>query len=94
MQLFRGLNLVLALMAAEMLAGCGAGALWPLSRCLHEGRASAPPGGRVGFDPRLCGGVTLEPYVFLRNFLDRRYAYVAGYPMPGFNVLVGLKVGI
>ena len=38
--------------------------------------------------------LTLEPYVFLRNLLDRRYAYVAGYPMPGFNVLVGLKVGI
>lgn len=39
-------------------------------------------------------GLTLEPYVFLRNFLDRRYAYVEGYPMPGFNVLAGLKVGI
>jgi outer membrane receptor protein involved in Fe transport len=38
--------------------------------------------------------VTLEPYLFLRNLLDRRYAYVAGYPMPGFNVLVGLKVGV
>lgn len=38
--------------------------------------------------------LTLEPYVFLRNFLDRRYAYVEGYPMPGFNVLVGLKVGL
>lgn len=39
-------------------------------------------------------GFTLEPYVFLRNFLDRRYAYIAHYPMPGFNVLVGLKVGL
>jgi outer membrane cobalamin receptor len=37
---------------------------------------------------------TLEPYLLLRNFLDRQYAYVAGYTMPGFNVLVGLKVGI
>ena len=38
--------------------------------------------------------LTLEPYVLLRNLLDRRYAYVEGYPMPGFNVLAGLKVGI
>jgi outer membrane cobalamin receptor len=40
------------------------------------------------------GGWELEPYVFLRNFLDRGYAYLEGYPMPGFNVLAGLKVGI
>jgi len=39
------------------------------------------------------GAVTLEPYLQLRNFLDRRFAYVEGYPMPGFNVLAGLKVG-
>ncbi len=39
-------------------------------------------------------GFSLEPYLFLRNFLDRRYAYVEGYPMPGFNVLMGLRVGI
>jgi len=39
-----------------------------------------------------AGGPTLEPYVFLRNILDNRYAYVEGYPMPGFNVLAGLKV--
>jgi hypothetical protein len=38
--------------------------------------------------------LTIEPYLLLRNFLDRRYAYVQGYPMPGFNVLAGLKVGI
>ncbi|MFH1130671.1 MAG: TonB-dependent receptor, partial [Pseudomonadota bacterium] len=38
--------------------------------------------------------LTLEPYVFFRNFLDRRYAFVEDYPMPGFNVLAGLKVGI
>jgi hypothetical protein len=37
--------------------------------------------------------LTLEPYLFLRNFLDRRYAYVEGYPMPGFNVLLGLRLG-
>lgn len=36
--------------------------------------------------------LALEPYVFLRNFLDRRYAYVEGYPLPGFHALVGLKV--
>jgi len=36
----------------------------------------------------------IEPYIFLRNFLDRRYAYVAGYTMPGLNLCVGLKVGI
>lgn len=39
-------------------------------------------------------GFTVEPYVFLKNLLDRRYAYVEGYPMPGFNVMVGLKVEI
>ncbi len=39
-------------------------------------------------------GFTLEPYLFLRNFLDRRYAFVEGYPMPGFHVLAGLKVGL
>ncbi len=36
--------------------------------------------------------VTLEPYLVVRNLLDRPYAYVAGYPMPGFNAMVGLKV--
>ena len=35
----------------------------------------------------------VEPYVFLRNLLDRRYAYVEDYPMPGFNVLAGLRLG-
>lgn len=39
-------------------------------------------------------GVSLEPYLLLRNLFDRRYAYVDGYPMPGFNVLAGLRVGI
>ena len=38
--------------------------------------------------------VKLEPYVFLRNFLDRDYAYVEDYPMPRFNIEVGLKVEI
>ena len=38
--------------------------------------------------------VTIEPYLLLRNFLDRRYAYVADYPMPGFNALFGLRVGL
>jgi outer membrane cobalamin receptor len=38
--------------------------------------------------------LTLEPYLLLRNFLDRSYGYVAGYPMPGFNVLLGLRVGM
>jgi len=38
--------------------------------------------------------LSVEPYVLLRNFLDRRYAYVEGYPMPGFNVLLGLRIGL
>jgi outer membrane cobalamin receptor len=38
--------------------------------------------------------ITLEPYVVLRNLLDQRYAYVQGYPMPGFNVLAGLKIAL
>jgi len=37
---------------------------------------------------------TVEPYVLLRNFLDRRYAYIEGYTMPGLNLLVGLKLGL
>ena len=39
-------------------------------------------------------GIAIEPYLLLRNFLNRQYAYVVGYPMPGFNVLMGLKVGV
>jgi len=39
-------------------------------------------------------GIALEPYLFLRNVLDRRYAFIEDYPMPGFNILVGLKLGI
>ncbi len=38
--------------------------------------------------------LTLEPYLMLRNLLDRKYAYVESYPMPGFNALLGLKLGI
>jgi len=34
----------------------------------------------------------LEPYVLLRNLLDRRYAFVAGYPMPGFHAFAGLRL--
>jgi outer membrane receptor protein involved in Fe transport len=41
----------------------------------------------------LDGGLKLEPYLFLRNLFDRRYAYIADYPMPGFNLMFGLKVG-
>ena len=37
---------------------------------------------------------TVEPYLLLRNFLDRSYAYIAGYTMPGLNLLVGLKLGL
>lgn len=36
----------------------------------------------------------IEPYLLVRNFLDRQYAYVAGYTMPGCNVMLGLKVEI
>ena len=39
-------------------------------------------------------GWSVEPYLYLRNFLNRHYEYIQGYVMPGFNVLVGLKVGI
>ena len=36
----------------------------------------------------------LEPYLLLRNILDLRYEYIENYPMPGFNVMAGLKVRI
>jgi len=39
-------------------------------------------------------GVTIEPYLVVRNVFDRQYAYVAGYVMPGLNVMVGLKLGV
>jgi outer membrane cobalamin receptor len=42
----------------------------------------------------IARGFSLEPYLLLRNLLDRSYAYVEGYPMPRFNVLAGLRVGI
>ncbi len=35
--------------------------------------------------------VVVEPYIMLRNLLDRRYAYVKDYTMPGFHVLGGLR---
>jgi outer membrane receptor protein involved in Fe transport len=37
-------------------------------------------------------GFAVEPYLLARNLLDRQYAYVAGYVMPGFNVLAGLRL--
>lgn len=37
---------------------------------------------------------SFEPYLLLRNFLDRQYSYVDKYTMPGFNVLAGLRMGI
>jgi outer membrane receptor protein involved in Fe transport len=38
--------------------------------------------------------IVLEPYLIVRNLLDRRYAFVEDYPMPGLSVLAGLKVGM
>jgi outer membrane receptor protein involved in Fe transport len=39
-------------------------------------------------------GIGIEPYAYLRNVMDHRYAYIANYTMPGFNVLFGLKLRI
>ena len=38
--------------------------------------------------------ISLEPYLALRNLLDRDQAFVAGYPLPGFEVLAGLRLGL
>jgi outer membrane receptor protein involved in Fe transport len=38
--------------------------------------------------------LTLEPYLLLRNLFDERYAYIADYPMPGFNAMVGLRITV
>ena len=46
---------------------------------------------RFTFGEREIG---IEPYLNLRNLLDRRYAYVAGYSMPGFNGMLGLRLDI
>ncbi|HTS88819.1 MAG TPA: TonB-dependent receptor [Gemmatimonadales bacterium] len=39
-------------------------------------------------------GLAIEPYLLARNVFDRQYAYVAGYIMPGFNVLLGLRLEV
>lgn len=39
-------------------------------------------------------GHAVEPYLVLRNVLNRRYEFIQGYEMPGFNVQVGLKVAL
>ncbi|MBN1962383.1 MAG: TonB-dependent receptor [Deltaproteobacteria bacterium] len=36
--------------------------------------------------------LSVEPYVILRNLLNQRYAYIKDYPMPGFNVLAGMRI--
>jgi iron complex outermembrane receptor protein len=35
---------------------------------------------------------SIEPYLLVRNVLDQRYAYVANYPMPGLNILLGITM--
>jgi len=37
---------------------------------------------------------SLEPYLVLRNLMNRRYEYIRGYEMPGFHALAGIKVGL
>jgi len=37
-------------------------------------------------------GIAIEPYLLVRNFIDREYAYIAGYRMPGINALAGLRL--
>lgn len=38
--------------------------------------------------------LTLEPYILIRNLFDERYAYIADYPMPGFNAMIGLRITV
>ncbi len=38
--------------------------------------------------------IAIEPYLDVRNLLGARYAYVAGYVMPGVNVLAGLRLSL
>jgi hypothetical protein len=40
----------------------------------------------------LDDGVTVEPYLLQRNPLDSRFEHAKNYPMPGSNVMGGLKV--
>jgi hypothetical protein len=35
-----------------------------------------------------------ELYLMLNNITDNRYEYIKYYPMPGFNMLGGIKVEI
>ncbi|MBP7126681.1 TonB-dependent receptor [Myxococcota bacterium] len=37
---------------------------------------------------------TLEPWLVVRNLMNRKYEYLRGYEMPGAHVLAGLKVGL
>jgi|WetSurMetagenome_2_1015567.scaffolds.fasta_scaffold00334_10 outer membrane cobalamin receptor len=39
-------------------------------------------------------GVEISPYLIVRNILNLRYEYIKDYPMPGINVLAGLRIGI
>lgn len=38
--------------------------------------------------------ISLEPYLLLRNLLDREQAFVEGYTLPGFEVMAGLRLGL
>jgi len=38
--------------------------------------------------------VTVEPYLLVRNLLDRQYACVAGYVMPGLDIVVGFRIEV
>ncbi len=39
-------------------------------------------------------GLYLEPYIFFRNLFDNYAETIKDYPMPGFNILAGLKVQV
>ena len=43
---------------------------------------------------KIRGMFSVEPYMIFRNILDRSYAYIEDYPMPGFSVFGGIVMEV
>jgi outer membrane cobalamin receptor len=50
--------------------------------------------GNIRYLTRSKGGVPLEPYCVIRNFLNSQYEYIKYYRMPGISYLIGLIIKV
>ncbi len=50
--------------------------------------------GSVRMSRTTRSGALLEPYVIVRNLLNRPYAYILDYSMPGIHLLAGIRLGV